>query len=114
MQEEENLMRQFAHLEILKVVEQQNLLDQKVKLKLKKELLLLIVTFTFHQKKQNNLRSEQHTSELQSRPHLVCRLLLEKKKKTKIKNTNNISKKIYHYTTHSIIKQINIHHTKQT
>src|SRR5690554_7411278 len=26
-------------------------------------------------------RSEEHTSELQSRPHLVCRLLLEKKNK---------------------------------
>src|SRR5690554_7783423 len=26
-----------------------------------------------------NRRSEEHTSELQSRPHLVCRLLLEKK-----------------------------------
>src|SRR2546429_5766400 len=31
----------------------------------------------------NKLRSEEHTSELQSRLHLVCRLLLEKKKKTK-------------------------------
>src|SRR5690554_7031697 len=31
-------------------------------------------------------RSEEHTSELQSRPHLVCRLLLEKKKKP---NTNH-------------------------
>src|SRR2546422_2232130 len=31
-------------------------------------------------------RSEEHTSELQSRLHLVCRLLLEKKKKI---NTNN-------------------------
>src|SRR5690554_7475130 len=30
-------------------------------------------------------RSEEHTSELQSRPHLVCRLLLEKKKKKKKK-----------------------------
>src|SRR5438445_8163074 len=30
------------------------------------------------------LRSEEHTSELQSRQYLVCRLLLEKKKKTKI------------------------------
>src|SRR3989442_11140848 len=30
-------------------------------------------------------RSEEHTSELQSRPHLVCRLLLEKKKKKKRK-----------------------------
>src|SRR3989442_9882420 len=29
-----------------------------------------------------NWRSEEHTSELQSRPHLVCRLLLEKKKTT--------------------------------
>src|SRR2546429_2503875 len=29
-----------------------------------------------------DLRSEEHTSELQSRLHLVCRLLLEKKKKT--------------------------------
>src|SRR5436305_11989630 len=28
----------------------------------------------------DEVRSEEHTSELQSRPHLVCRLLLEKKK----------------------------------
>src|SRR5438876_1693371 len=32
------------------------------------------------------MRSEEHTSELQSPVHLVCRLLLEKKKKTKINN----------------------------
>src|SRR2546422_8515633 len=31
-------------------------------------------------------RSEEHTSELQSRLHLVCRLLLEKKKKKKNQN----------------------------
>src|SRR2546429_6990058 len=31
-----------------------------------------------------NSRSEEHTSELQSRLHLVCRLLLEKKKKQNI------------------------------
>src|SRR5439155_20282812 len=31
---------------------------------------------------QELLRSEEHTSELQSRGHLVCRLLLEKKKNT--------------------------------
>src|SRR5205809_6804415 len=30
----------------------------------------------------DDARSEEHTSELQSRLHLVCRLLLEKKKKT--------------------------------
>src|SRR5258707_10725128 len=35
-------------------------------------------------------RSEEHTSELQSRQYLVCRLLLEKKKK---KNTRNIDRK---------------------
>src|SRR2546426_5750531 len=35
------------------------------------------------------LRSEEHTSELQSPCNLVCRLLLEKKKKTK--NTNHIT-----------------------
>src|SRR5690625_5784114 len=29
--------------------------------------------------RKNNARSEEHTSELQSRGHLVCRLLLEKK-----------------------------------
>src|SRR3989442_9436854 len=29
---------------------------------------------------EQEIRSEEHTSELQSRPHLVCRLLLEKKK----------------------------------
>src|SRR3989442_10109223 len=35
----------------------------------------------FHEKDRLLRRSEEHTSELQSRPHLVCRLLLEKKKK---------------------------------
>src|SRR5690554_7268462 len=38
-------------------------------------------------------RSEEHTSELQSRPHLVCRLLLEKKKKKKILKYNTTNKK---------------------
>src|SRR5688572_32673903 len=35
------------------------------------------------------LRSEEHTSELQSQSNLVCRLLLEKKKKTKKQTKNN-------------------------
>src|SRR5690554_7130142 len=39
-----------------------------------------VVTFNL-----DEYRSEEHTSELQSRPHLVCRLLLEKKKKKKKK-----------------------------
>src|SRR3989442_6794761 len=33
------------------------------------------------------VRSEEHTSELQSRPHLVCRLLLEKKKHCTVRRT---------------------------
>src|SRR2546428_4467491 len=37
------------------------------------------------------IRSEEHTSELQSRSDLVCRLLLEKKKKT-TKSTNTYNK----------------------
>src|SRR5690554_7286073 len=44
-------------------------------------------TIEFH---EQVIRSEEHTSELQSRPHLVCRLLLEKKKTTK--NINNTTK----------------------
>src|SRR2546422_5394943 len=36
------------------------------------------------------VRSEEHTSELQSRLHLVCRLLLEKKKQTK-KNPQTVA-----------------------
>src|SRR2546425_7287473 len=35
-------------------------------------------------------RSEEHTSELQSLAYLVCRLLLEKKKKKDNKNTRNL------------------------
>src|SRR5438105_10722326 len=41
----------------------------------------------FPQMVQSGLRSEEHTSELQSRVDLVCRLLLEKKKKIKDKTT---------------------------
>src|SRR3712207_7029466 len=42
-------------------------------------------------------RSEEHTSELQSRQYLVCRLLLEKKKKL----TNNTSAPLIHYSPSS-------------
>src|SRR2546429_5381879 len=40
-------------------------------------------------------RSEEHTSELQSRLHLVCRLLLEKKKKKSSKQTARLKQR-YH------------------
>ena len=49
----------------------QNVLDDCLK-KLKKNKTWERHTYT-------NIRSEEHTSELQSRLHLVCRLLLEKK-----------------------------------
>src|SRR5436190_5729901 len=39
-------------------------------------------------------RSEEHTSELQSHSDLVCRLLLEKKKKKNVDNTQNRAKNI--------------------
>src|SRR5438309_6328215 len=52
-------------------------------------------------------RSEEHTSELQSQFHLVCRLLLEKKKKQrKIKLKNKISIQHKTYYKHSIIIHI--------
>src|SRR5471030_3558772 len=48
-----------------------------------------------HQVRPEPLRSEEHTSELQSLRHLVCRLLLEKKKNNKqqenLQNKNNIT-----------------------
>src|SRR3989442_8679326 len=40
---------------------------------------------------RSHKRSEEHTSELQSRPHLVCRLLLEKKKKRRERSHMRIS-----------------------
>src|SRR2546422_1160372 len=41
-------------------------------------------------KENPEARSEEHTSELQSRLHLVCRLLLEKKKKQRTNNTDKL------------------------
>src|SRR3989442_11435934 len=49
----------------------------------KKGVLLMPEAAVIYDKDRNasvEMRSEEHTSELQSRPHLVCRLLLEKKK----------------------------------
>src|SRR5436305_5171339 len=46
------------------------------------------------QKFQFGTRSEEHTSELQSRPHLVCRLLLEKKKSIILLLSPNMSSRV--------------------
>src|SRR2546422_3960805 len=56
-----------------------------------------------HRRPQALLRSEEHTSELQSRLHLVCRLLLEKKKK-------NINKKEV-YSTITLTQYAHAIHT---
>src|SRR5687768_18240261 len=48
----------------------------------------LITIFLFEPRREL-LRSEEHTSELQSRLHLVCRLLLEKKKNKNTSHTDN-------------------------
>src|SRR5436305_7763944 len=52
-------------------------------------------SFVDDKKQRGSRRSEEHTSELQSRPHLVCRLLLEKKKK-KTKSIKQM-KKVHTY-----------------
>src|SRR5688572_31520837 len=46
-----------------------------------------------HHRVGSELRSEEHTSELQSQSNLVCRLLLEKKKKKKKKKMTIVEKK---------------------
>src|SRR5207244_8424592 len=59
------------------------------------------------------VRSEEHTSELQSPDHLVCRLLLEKKKKKKRKiqskttknHTNESVQSIYQHNMYTVTVQ---------
>src|SRR5258708_30647319 len=52
------------------------------RLRLCEQVLLRVVGEPRHADPQQPYRSEEHTSELQSPDHLVCRLLLEKKKNT--------------------------------
>src|SRR5947208_13538177 len=59
---------------------------QKHLAELKKQPLKELVTSRYNKFRNMAQRSEEHTSELQSPDHLVCRLLLEKKK-TPIQNT---------------------------
>src|SRR3712207_7694763 len=46
------------------------------------------LSFTEKLSGRSSKRSEEHTSELQSRQYLVCRLLLEKKKKTELSQSD--------------------------
>src|SRR2546422_2344243 len=52
-----------------------------------------IVMGWVHRRRDLGNRSEEHTSELQSRLHLVCRLLLEKKKNKNIHNNSTTHKR---------------------
>src|SRR5258708_31942200 len=55
----------------------------------------------FGTKMQKARRSEEHTSELQSPDHLVCRLLLEKKKKKEnIRYSKNKTEEVLRFHTH--------------
>src|SRR2546429_6601974 len=54
-------------------------------------------------------RSEEHTSELQSRLHLVCRLLLEKKKKSPQHNSHHTLET----TTHTYTEPAASYHTRR-
>src|SRR2546430_8457080 len=68
-------------------------------------------------------RSEEHTSELQSQSNLVCRLLLEKKKKKYTKNSphtlinrqskTQITPKQKHTLSHHPIRSNNLHRERQ-
>src|SRR2546422_7413662 len=60
------------------------------------EAMLLMAEHGWVRSELGRYRSEEHTSELQSRLHLVCRLLLEKKKKKS--------------TRHALSQQIVRHH----
>src|SRR2546429_7054153 len=54
------------------------------------------------------VRSEEHTSELQSRLHLVCRLLLEKKKKLTPISLPEVAPSTLHHTLHSNRHQLSV------
>src|SRR2546429_6383633 len=62
------------------------------------QMALRCSSFYYHPQPWVAYRSEEHTSELQSRLHLVCRLLLEKKKKNTPKTLSSRSRDVMPYT----------------
>src|SRR5690625_3243587 len=82
----------FSSIAILEVIKQENLSldivsEGELYTALKADFPPEKIHFHGNNKNRKELefRSEEHTSELQSRGHLVCRLLLEKKKNKKMK-----------------------------
>src|SRR5436305_5889580 len=57
------------------------------------------------------MRSEEHTSELQSRPHLVCRLLLEKKKTPRQRlSCKQLLSQPFAASTHRLTRHTTLHY----
>src|SRR5687767_15199143 len=83
------LFRSIAEIEqqIADVNEYHALADRLITLKPEEQQRLNVLLKSF---RDRSSRSEEHTSELQSLAYLVCRLLLEKKKKT-AQNSNAIN-----------------------
>src|SRR2546429_6023838 len=58
-----------------------------------------------HGLRRSRARSEEHTSELQSRLHLVCRLLLEKKKKKRQRQPLELAVAVQNLIVQSILTE---------
>src|SRR5436305_8461288 len=58
-------------------------------------------------------RSEEHTSELQSRPHLVCRLLLEKKKAEPLREGQTQQIQVQQKKTTEPVEEKTLHRDKR-
>src|SRR2546430_7318864 len=61
---------------------------------------------TFALAKNGKVRSEEHTSELQSQSNLVCRLLLEKKKKKKQTKTHTHTQEDIRYRCNTVSQKL--------
>src|SRR5258708_8308001 len=62
-------------------------------------VLALIAEGCTNKEVEHAIRSEEHTSELQSPDHLVCRLLLEKKKRTRTRTACRSCKRCHRAST---------------
>src|SRR3712207_1179583 len=77
------LLKELRHQLQLKTLVELRIVQVYDVFHLDQELLLAAIKHVFSEQVTDQVRSEEHTSELQSRQYLVCRLLLEKKKKKK-------------------------------
>src|SRR5690606_41485200 len=86
----------FPYTTLFRSVELQHLAQRVQHLRRRMAFPALLepdVVVDAHPGQHRDLRSEEHTSELQSRENLVCRLLLEKKKKKQTDKTTDRGRK---------------------